>query len=248
MLDGIFGGLALTDSGPLARMIEKTVTQEMFEKIGQEHRNGRRLLIGTTNLETQRNIIWDIGAIAVSGNPEGLKLCHKVLLASAAIPGAFKPVFMDVTVDGRTYNEIHVDGGVTAQVFLYPLQSIVDEKRLFAENGISRRLYIIRNAKIVPEYESLKPRLMSLSRRSIETLIKNQGIGDLFKLYAGAERDGIDYNLVHIPQDFRAKSTELFDPKYMSQLFALGETSGRAGIRWMDSPPDYALMEQQTVQ
>jgi len=241
--DGLTGGMALVDNTPLADMIEKTITPEIFAKIAAEHRRGRRLLIATTNLETQRSIIWDIGTLANSGKPGALQLFHKVMLASTSIPGAFKPVFIDVTVDGKRYSEIHVDGGVTAQVFLYPLQAVVNEKEIFDRHGIARRLYILRNAKLSPEYATITPRLIYLSQRSIETLIKNQGIGDLFKLYAGAKRDGIEYNLVNIPQGFNVKPKELFDPEYMSQLFDLGDQMGRTGIPWMQTPPNLALQQ-----
>lgn len=241
--EGLTGGMSLVDNAPLARMIEQKITPEIFTRIAAEHRKGRRLLIGTTNLETQRSIIWDIGTLANSGNPKALELFHKIMLASTSIPGAFKPVFIDVTVDGKRYNEIHVDGGVTAQVFLYPLQSAVNEGEIFSKHGIHRKLFILRNAKLSPEYATITPNLIHLSQRSIETLIKNQGIGDLFKLYAGAKRDGIEYNLINIPQGFNAKPKELFDPEYMSQLFALGDEMGKTGIPWMQAPPNLAYRQ-----
>ncbi len=243
-LDGLTGGMALTDNTPLEKMIEKSVTPEMFQQIAEEHRKGRRLLIGTTNLEMQRSVIWDIGTLANSANPDAIKLFRKILLASSAIPGAFKPVFFDVTAAGKTYSEIHVDGGVTAQVFLYPLQTVADEKTLFEKAGIPRNLYIIHNAKIVPEYQTMTPRLMYLSQRSIETLIKNQGIGDLYKLYAGAQRDGINYNMIYIPQDFAETPKEMFDRDYMSKLFYFGEAMAKKEIPWQHTPPSYALVEQ----
>lgn len=246
IIDGLTGGMALADNTPLKNMIERQITPEMFARIGAEHLKGRRLLIGTTNLEKQRSIIWDIGKLATSGAPGGVELFRKVLLASAAIPGAFRPVFVHVTADGHTYSEIHVDGGVTAQVILYPFQSVADEKRLFEEAGIARRLYVMRNAKIVPEYQMIgTPHLLALSSRSIETLIKNQGIGDLFKLYAGAKRDGIDFNLIHIPQNFAEKPQEAFDPRYMSKLFELGKGMAQTGIPWQHTPPNYSLVMQQ---
>jgi predicted patatin/cPLA2 family phospholipase len=241
--EGLTGGMSLVDNTPLQKMIEEKITPEMFAKIAEEHRKGRRLLIGTTNLESQRSVIWDIGTLANSGQPGALALFHKIMLASTSIPGVFKPVFMDVTVDGKHYSEIHVDGGVTTQVFLYPLQSVVDEKEIFDRNGIHRRLYVLRNAKLGPEYSKLVPRVINLSQRSIETLIKTQGIGDLFKLYAGAKRDGIEYNMVNVPQGFGAKPKEMFDPEYMSQLFALGDEMGRTGIPWMQAPPNLALIQ-----
>lgn len=244
VFDGLTGGMALTDNGPLAKKIEESITQEMFTRIGAEHRKGRRLLIGTTNIEAQRSVIWDIGSLANSGSPGGLKLFREILLASAAIPGAFKPVFIDVTIDGKNYSEIHADGGVTAQVFLYPLQSTSRESALFKESGIDRHLYVIRNTKITPEYRQLKPSVVSLSQRSIETLIKYQGIGDLFKLYVGAQRDGIAYNLIQVPPEFTAESKQLFDPAYMTKIFDLGYRMGADGIPWQTKPPGAAYIDE----
>lgn len=237
ILEGITGGLALTDSTPLMEKIEESITIDMFKRIGEEHRKGRRLLIATTNMEAQRSVIWDMGSIANSGAPDALELFHKIMLASASIPGAFKPVYIDVTVDGQTYNEIHADGGVTSQVFLYPLQSTQKESGLFRDNGIDRKLYIIRNTKIAPEYKEIDPGLFALTQRSIETLIKYQGRGDLYRLYVGAERDGIDYNLIQVPDDFTAVSEELFDPVYMKKIFELGYNMGKNGIVWQKKPP-----------
>jgi hypothetical protein len=63
------------------------------------------LLIGTI---AQRPVIWNIGAIA---RPGAVELVREILLASAAIPAAFPPVLMDVEVDGKLFQEMHVDGG-----------------------------------------------------------------------------------------------------------------------------------------
>lgn len=237
IFDGIAGGLALANNSPLAKKIDETITQEMYDRIAVEHRKGRRLLIGTTNIEAQRSVIWDIGAIANSGNPDGLKLFRQIMLASSAVPGVVSPVFIDVMAGSKKYSEIHADGGVTAQVFLYPLQSTSRESILFRESKIPRHLYIIRNAKITPEYKPIKPGLFSLSERSVETLIKYQGIGDLYRLYVGAKRDGIDYNLIYVPSDFSVVSQELFDPFYMAAIFERGYYMGKNNVQWMTAPP-----------
>lgn len=243
VLDGITGGLALTDSTPLMNKIKETITPELFREIAEEHNKGRRLYIGTSNLEAQRSVIWDIGAIANSGVPGALNLFHKIMLASAAVPGVFKPVFIDVTVGGQKYQEIHVDGGVTAQVFLFPLKTHRADRDLFIKNRIERNLYIIRNNKIMPEFVPMEPGLFSVSSRSLETLIKYQGLGDLYRLYVGAQRDGINYHLVHIPPDFRESKQETFDPVYMSALFDVGYAMGRAGDLWDSAPPGVAYIE-----
>lgn len=249
VLSGITGGLAVTDSGPLAKRIEENVTEEVMKRIAEEHKKGKRLFIGTTNMEAQRGVIWDIGAIANSGNPESLKLIHKVLLASASIPGAFSPVFINVEVDGKKYSEIHADGGVTSQVFIYPLKlrrSVIDE---FLKYHLDRHLYIVRNSKVNPEYKELEPGFFALSIRSIETLAKYQGLGDLYRLYVGAERDGLDYNLVYIPPDFKEKPKEVFDPEYMKKLFDLGYEMGMKPNVWQKKPPgvDYLAEENKGV-
>jgi predicted acylesterase/phospholipase RssA len=242
LLRGIAGGMSLVDTSPLKQRIDEIITPQLFAEIAAEHRKGRRLLIGTTNLEAQRNVIWNIGNIANNGDPEkGLKLFKKILLASAAIPGVFEPVLIDVNIDGEHYEEIHVDGGVTAQVFLYPLKSTQYDKVAF--QGIARNLYIIRNGKITPDYLEMQPWVFSLSQRSIETLIKNQGIGDLYRLYVGATRDGMNYRLAYIPPEFNEKPQEIFDPVYMSKLFELGFALNKDGDFWQKLPPGIEYMD-----
>lgn len=246
VVQGIAGGLALSDSSPLAKKIENAVTPEIMAKVAAEHRKGKRLFIGTTNIEAQRGVIWDIGAIANSGNPSALSLIHKIMLASASIPGAFSPVFLDVEAGGEHFSEIHADGGVTSQVFIYPLKlqrSVIDE---FVQYHLERHLYIIRNSKINPEYKALEPGFFALSRRSIETLTKYQGLGDLYRLYVGAQRDGLDYNLTYIPETFQAESKEIFDPEYMGKLFDLGFQMGKNPNIWMKKPPGVDYLPDDT--
>src|SRR6201999_4605411 len=107
---------AMADTSPLAALIAKYFDQKMLDAIAAEYRKGRLLLIGTTNLDAQRPVIWNIGAIADSGNPGALRLVQQILRASAAIPGAFQPVLIDVELDGRKDQELHGDGGGIAQL------------------------------------------------------------------------------------------------------------------------------------
>ena len=235
---GILGGGGLASSAPLARLIAKYADQAFLEEVAKEHRKGRRLLIGTTNIDAQRPVIWDMGKIAASGQPNALDLFRKVLLASASIPGAFPSVKFNVYSEGQVLQEQHVDGGTTKQVFLFPgqitLRNPVDRKF-----GIDpkRRLYIIRNGRTKPEYKIVKSTTLSIAERSISTLIKYQGIGDLYQLYALARRNGIPYRLAVIPSDFKDTSKEVFDRTYMSALFDLAFQLGKKGYRWTKVPP-----------
>lgn len=237
VISGLTGGLALTDNTPLATRIREAITPEIMREIASRHALGYRLFIGTTNLEAQRGVIWNIGEIASSGHTNALPLIHDIILASASVPGLFEPVFIDVTKENEFFSEIHMDGGVTFNVFIYPLKidrSVIDA---FLERDLKRHLYIIRNSKITPEYTTIEPGFFSLSRRSIETLTKAQGIGDLYRLYIAAERDELDYNLTYIPDDFIAKPQELFDPEYMSALFEVGRQQVQQPSPWLKKPP-----------
>jgi len=233
---GLIAGDSLASNAPLARVVAFYVNEQFLAEVAAEHNRGRRLLIGTTNLDAQRPVIWDMGKIATSGHPESLALFRKVLLASAAIPAVFPPGFVTVAANGQVYEEMHVDGGTTREVFLLPTQ--------FMAKGVDgqlrvdpiRRAYIIRNGRVDPEFKAVKARTLSIAGRSISTLIKNQGIGDLYELYMFSRRNGIAYNLVYIPGNFPDTSTQAFDPVYMSKLFEVGFQIGESG-RWQKTPP-----------
>ena len=64
-----------------------------------------------------------MGAIAASQTPGALQLFRKIMIASASIPGVVSPVLFDVEVDGQRYQEMHVDGGVIRQTYVYPEHS-----------------------------------------------------------------------------------------------------------------------------
>src|SRR4029078_5203891 len=142
-----------------------------------------------------------------SGRPEALELFRTVLLSSAAIPAVFPPGFIKVAADGALYDEMHVDGGATREVFLVPTQFMAN--KIDGRLGISpiRRAYIIRNGHVAPEYKPVKARTLSIAGRAVSRLIKSQGVGDLYELYLIAKRNNMDYNLAYIPADFIDNST-----------------------------------------
>ena len=237
---GLLGGDSLASNAPLARVVAFYVTAEFLQEVAKEHGKGRRLLIGTTNLDAERPVIWDMGAIATSGRPEALELFRKVLLASAAIPAVFPPGFVKVAADGAVYDEMHVDGGATREVFLVPTQFMA--QKAVGRLGINpiRRAYIIRNGHVAPEYKPVKAKTLSIAGRAVSSLIKSQGVGDVYELYVFAKRNGIDYNLAYIPGDFVDTSTQAFDPVYMGKLYDLGFQMAQAGYPRKKVPPRMA--------
>jgi predicted acylesterase/phospholipase RssA len=237
---GLLGGDSLASNAPLAKVVAHYVNEGFLQEVATEHRKGRRLLIGTTNLDAERPVIWDMGQIAVSGRPESLELFRKVLLASAAIPAVFPPGFVKVAAEGGVYDEMHVDGGATREVFLVPTQFMA--KKVDGNLGINpmRRAYIIRNGRVDPEYKPVKAKTLSIAGRAVSSLIKSQGVGDLYELFVFSKKNGIDYNLAYIPGDFVDTSTQAFDPVYMGKLFNLGYQLAEAGYPWKKTPPRMA--------
>jgi predicted patatin/cPLA2 family phospholipase len=242
---GLLEGSALADDAPLARLIEKYVDDAFLKEIARERIKGRILLIGTTNLDTQRPVLWDMGRIAMSNNRDAMVLFRKILLASATLPGVFPPVRIQVRVGGQNYDELHVDGGVTRQVFIAPsIFSFVSHDQKPGRPATKPRLFVIRNGKIDPEWQSVNENVLSITQRSIATLIKNQGIGDLYRIYSVTKRDGIDFNLASIPPDFSDTSGEPFDQKYMIALFDRGYDLASHNYSWAKAPPGLELAVQ----
>lgn len=230
---------ALADNAPLRRLIAKYMTPEMLEEIAAEYEKGRLLLIGTTNLDARRPVIWNVTKIAASGGPEALDLIHDILVASAAIPAAFPPTMIDVTVNGQAYQEMHVDGGASAQVFVYPPSLHVAQELQKLHVTRERRAFVIRNARLDPDWADTKRATMDIAGRAVSSLIQNQGVGDLYRIYATTERDGVDFNLAYIPASFDVPLTEPFDQHYMRELFNLGYNLARTGYSWEEQPPGY---------
>ena len=225
---------AMADTSPLADVIAKYADQRMFDAIAREYNRGRLLLIGTTDLDAQRPVIWNIGALAASGRPGALALFHKILRASAAIPGAFQPVLIDVEVDGRKYQELHVDGGAIAQLFLYPPSIDI------SKSGVrrTRHAYIIRNARLDPDYAQSERRTISLAGRAISTMLAASGHNDVLRTYFVTQRDGVDYNLAYIGSDFvTAPKTGEFDQVFMRALYEYGYRQIKDGRAWHKVPP-----------
>lgn len=237
---GVYGALfsdALADTTPLANLIARYVTAQMLSDIAREYRNGRLLLVGTTDLDDQRPVIWNIGAIAASGRPEALELVHKILRASAAIPGAFPPVMIDVEANGKRYQEMNVDGGAVAQTFLYPPDLGLRVNLKTGEHARERHAYIIRNGRLDPDWATVERQFLSIVGRAISSMIHYSGYNDVLRIYATTKRDGVDFNLAYIEPDFSYGKHDFFDPAYLRALFDYGYAKGGNPNTWHKAPP-----------
>jgi hypothetical protein len=239
-LNGLYGVVfadALADTTPLYRLISRYVDEQMLADIAAAYGKGRLLLIATANLDQQRAVLWNIGAIAASGHPDALELVRKIILASAAIPGAFPPVMIDVEVNGQRYQEMNVDAGVVAQTFLYPSYLGYQVDFRTGRFARERHAYIIRNSRLDPNWASVNRQFLTITQRSIATMIHYLGYNDLLRVYETTQRDGIDYNLAYIETDFGKAKNDAFDPEYMRALFDYAFDKGQRGYAWHKTPP-----------
>jgi hypothetical protein len=238
----------MADNQPLWGLISKHIDEELLAAVAEQHRRGRILLIGTTNLDARQPMIWNMGNIAASGAPGALDLYRSILLASAAIPGAFPPTMFRVEVDGQAYEELHVDGGASSQVFLYP-PSMPSVARTMGET-LSRKgeVYVVRNSWLNSTYDPTNRRTIDIAARAISSLIQTQGFGDLFRIYMTSQRDGFDFNLAFIGSEFNYGPVEQFDTGFMNALYDYGYELGRNGYPWQKVPPGWenAVLATQT--
>ena len=169
LLSAVFND-ALASTEPLFRLISRYCNEKMLAAIAGEYRKGRLLLIGTTNLDVQRPVIWNTGAIAASERAGALDLFRKVLLPSESIPGVFPPVMIDVEAGGQHFQDMHVDGGAAAQTFLIPasVSALTDVRA--KEFVRQRNAYVIRNARLDPDWAIMDRNLLSITGRAIDTI------------------------------------------------------------------------------
>ncbi len=242
---GVLGGASLADSDPLSSLIEYYLTDQIVEEIASEHRKGRRLLVQTTNLDAQRGVVWDIGAIANSPDPRKVAFIRRILLASASIPGLFPPVLINAEHDGQQLTEMHVDGGTTASMFVVPstlLWSSFDGAIVKAPRSID----LIYNGTLQSRYDVVEPRTFTIMERALSTAMlaadqqRIAGYGEF------ASRHNTQFSIWTIGLDFPDEGHPLFDQKFMISLFDYGYQKG-LNIRPLSkySPPRLSLRERQ---
>lgn len=238
ILPQLLGGESLLDSGPLQTMIAQLVDADFLESVAKAHKSGRRLYIGTTDLDSQQLVVWNMGLIATSGHPEALELFRKIMLASSSIPVAFPPVLFKVEADGRKYDELHVDGAVKATVFYSAGVFNFESAQKSSPRGPGREdIYIIHNGQLGPVHGETRRTLASIAYRSIEVAAKSAVIGDLFRIYTGALRSQSGYYWITIPVNVSLESNEMFDPVTMRRLFDFGLEKGQVNDFWFIEPP-----------
>lgn len=226
---GLFGNTRLRE------LVARYVGPEIMAQVAREHAKGRKLLVVTTDLDTQRTAIWDMGKIAAVGTPEALKLFRDVMAASASIPLVFPPIMIDAEGQGRKFQEMHVDGGVTAPVLTLPEALLFQSGRM---PGSARMdIYILVNKKIERNFELVSNGTIDVASRSLSAITQSQTRSIILSTYDFAKRNRLGFHLSYIARDYPAPPSEGFDTTYMRALYQYGYEKAASGQAWTSTLP-----------
>jgi len=231
---GTSTGESFVNSWPLREFIDKQITPELITDIAAAHRSGRRLFVVTSDLDSERSVVWNMGAIAAHGGEHAAKLFRSVLLASASIPGGFPPVLIDVEADGKRFQEMHVDGGLGGQFFVAPpsLMASTSDYRLPAT-----QLYIIVNTGLQRDFKVVDRFAPTILTQSISMAVPVDTSLMIDRAFVVAKRSSVEFNVATIPASFNAPSKGPFDPNYMKALFQVGFDQGNGSTAFAATPP-----------
>ena len=218
---------SLLDTWPFQRLIERFVTPELLADIAEGHREGRRLFVLTTNVDSQRPVAWDLGAIAAAPGPQALKLFRKVLMASSAIPGLFPPVGIELEAEGKVFKEMHVDGSVAAPFYIVPEAAIAKNIALPALQRAT--IYVVVNNNLAPEFQYTDKTTVDVLGRALSVGMKTATRVLVAATRAYADANDVDLLFGSFDDTVAPPSTGLFNRKYMNTLFEIGQTAALQG-------------------
>ena len=232
---------SLADSTPLAKMIAEAITDERVQAMAAEHRKGRRFYVGTSDLDTRRGVVWDIGALAARDTPGDRELVRNILVASSSIPGFFPPVRIPVMVDGVRHVERHVDGVTSASMLFAPPWVPPEEREKLPPGWLySSDLYVLVAGKLYADPEPVKARTVAIAGQAVSSILYEQTRSDLHRMFLISVLTGMNFKMTSIPETATTPSdaTE-FHPNELIPLFETGRAWAIADRRWRQMPPGY---------
>lgn len=236
LVNVVFGS-GLFGDGRLRDLVGRYVTPDLLAAVAAEHAKGRRLLVVTTNLDSKRAMIWNMGAIAASGAPNATALFRDVLTASASVPAVFPAQLLDVEAAGHGFQELHVDGSVVTPVFTVP-QAVIANGRSRVSAPTKADIYVLMNGRIEPDFELVPDDTLSIVKETVATGSQARSRASLAATYAFARANRIGFHLTYIdgtaPRTTVAKG---FDTAYMRSLYQVGYEKARSGVAWQDTVP-----------
>jgi predicted acylesterase/phospholipase RssA len=233
---GLFGNTRLRE------LVARYISQDVLGKIAAEHAKGRDLLIVTTNLDTQRTVIWDMGSIAAIRSTQALNLFRDVMAASASIPVVFPPMLIDAEANGHRFQEMHVDGGVTAPVLTLPEAFLLRNGAL--GRGLRMNIYVLVNDKVERDFTLVPNSTIDIAARTSASVTKTQIRSVLYETYDFARRHNFGFNLTYIDKGLPSPTSFGFEAGYMRSLYQYGFDKAKTGDFWAKSPPPDDLLQK----
>jgi len=227
---GLLFGSSIFKGKPLADLVNHYATPEMLQAVAAEAAKGRILLIATTDLDSERTVIWDMGAIAMHGGPAALKLFRQVLIASASIPGLFPPVMIPVETSGTILEEMHVDGSTTASLFIAPEIASILPDQLGGLRGAN--IYVMANGQYGATTITTRVRTNAIAKRGIQASLHSSTRGAVLTTLALATRNDMNLKVTAIPDDYPFNGLLDLKPERMRALFNFGAACARRGELW----------------
>jgi len=236
-----FGYGHIMNAKPLKKLFRKNFDKAFLDKVALEHRKGRRLYIGTTNIDTGQLIVWDMGAIASSSRSDKYERFSDIIYASTAIPVYLPPQYMKVDIEGEAYYQMHVDGGIYSQVFMIGLLVNWGEVLNFKANAntdFDVTLYTVANRKYRQRdmYKPIEQAPFSIIEAYVLTEMDLLFDRSIYRLYTSCEQKGIKFKMATIPEKMEEiviVPTE-FNPENMIKLFNVGYNLGRHDFEWKE--------------
>jgi hypothetical protein len=234
IFQAVFGS-GLFGNARLRELVARYIGPELLAQIAREHAKGRRLLVVTTDLDTQRSAIWDMGKIAAIGTPEALKLFRDIIAASASIPLVFPPILIEAEAHGERFQEMHVDGGVMTPVLTLPDAILFQGQRLPSNSRFD--IYVLVNNKLEQDFEVVPNGTIDVASRSLGSITKAQTRSVVLSTYEFARRNRVGFNLSYISRNYPATGSEGFNTAYMRALYQYGFDKASGGHAWTATPP-----------
>jgi len=236
-----FGFAYLMNPAPLKKLFSNNFNEALLNRVAAEHKKGRRLYVGTTNIDTGQLIVWDMGAIASSSRSDKYQRFADIIYASSAMPIFLPPQYISVDIEDKQYYQMHIDGGIYAHVFMIGL--FVDWKEVLGLSGdenfnFDATLYTIANRKYRNRhmYDPVEQSPDSVIAAYIEVETDLLFDRSVYRLYDSCIKKGIKFRMAAVPKDINHvdDATE-FNPEKMTKLFNVGYNYGLNGIEWQDN-------------
>jgi hypothetical protein len=237
---GLLGLLTpgLYSKARLTSLFDTYADDDLVRAVAAEHARGRRLLIATTDLDSERLTVWDMGAIAAHGGPEARKLFRDVMVASASIPGLFPPSFISVQSGDRQFREMQVDGQVV-DGFLGVFHSILLARD--HTDGRTSRLYVLIDGALDSRFDVTPDRAVPIVARALAVGEKAALRSQLIATTDYCRRNGVGLRISQLADGDLDRPLD-FHPRHVRELFEAGVAAARSGTAWR-APEEIAAID-----